>query len=417
MQTCLLKPSLRVFQSGIRTVIGGTAIGLALYYPPFKPTNNVSAGWTDSLSQKWQDVIRATGEYLQEMADHPPESVITEEAIKQGYTVDKEEYGEAAKAKWKEANMNYAIIGASGAGKSTFSNTFAGKTGIEEDACEDGVGEMTGLKAKIKWLYILPEMMGKDRDKGQIVFWDLPGWGTQKYEPKEYIKKLGLPRYRGIILITSTRFTSNDVAFYKSLYDVMSQLIPDGPTRKHVPVYIVRTKFDRDLSRALIKKAKLKYVDQEVNDSVSSDDNDKDPEVNDIVSDDDNEYKEFYNSVTKWLWPQPLLTNEEFMTCWTKTVDDIKDDMAKEFKGVFDKDHTTNKDQLFEKLYILSGDWDNRMLTLQQNNADSYTGFPGLLRRIMLDPVYSAKGWNAKKIETHAKKKCKRNLMMCSKDH
>lgn len=103
-------------------------------------------------------------------------------------------------------DLNIAITGESGSGKSTFINAFRGKCDDEEGAAATGVVETT-VKCKP---YPHPHYPS-------VTLWDLPGIGTTKFPAKKYLKLVEFKRFDFFIIISSTRFRENDVKLAKEL--------------------------------------------------------------------------------------------------------------------------------------------------------------------------------------------------------
>lgn len=115
--------------------------------------------------------------------------------------------------KKKNAIVNIAISGQSGAGKSSLINAI-----VNKKVAEVGSVETT--------------MEIKKYESNGIHFSDLPGCGTSTFPRHTYIKNCSLESYDAVIIVTANRFMEND-----------SWLISEME-RLRRPVYLVRTKMD-----------------------------------------------------------------------------------------------------------------------------------------------------------------------------
>lgn len=77
----------------------------------------------------------------------------------------------------ENVNLNIAVTGESGVGKSTFVNAIRGIKDGEEGAANTGVTETTTYPMK----YTHPTMPN-------VYIWDLPGIGTQNFKAKNYLR-------------------------------------------------------------------------------------------------------------------------------------------------------------------------------------------------------------------------------------
>ncbi|XP_046843665.1 uncharacterized protein LOC124437781 isoform X2 [Xenia sp. Carnegie-2017] len=131
---------------------------------------------------------------------------------------------------WTDTEINFAITGDSGTGKSSFINAVRGIEAHAKEAAPVGVTEMTNKPTR----YSHPK-------HENIIFWDLPGIGTPKYPNyKEYYKKVGgLEKYDAFLIFCKTRFTQND----KVLAEKVSKELKK-------PFFFVRTNIDSELKNA-----------------------------------------------------------------------------------------------------------------------------------------------------------------------
>lgn len=113
----------------------------------------------------------------------------------------------------KNATVNIAISGQSGAGKSSLINAIVGRK-----VADTGITETT--------LHI------KKHTSNGIHFSDLPGCGTEKFPIKNYIEQCNLESFDAVIVVTANRFYENDIWLIKEMIRIGR------------PVYVVRTKMD-----------------------------------------------------------------------------------------------------------------------------------------------------------------------------
>ena len=102
---------------------------------------------------------------------------------------------------WKSQPLNIAIIGNSGTGKSSYINAIRGLDGDDEGAAAVGETETT----------IGDPISYKDPRNSNLLYWDLPGVGTPKYPKETYLRQVGFDKFDFYILISSQRFTQNDL--------------------------------------------------------------------------------------------------------------------------------------------------------------------------------------------------------------
>ena len=100
---------------------------------------------------------------------------------------------------WQKIPLNVAVIGNSGVGKSNYINAIRGLTADDEGAAAVGV-TVTTTKPRS---YPHP-------DNPKLLFWDLPGVGTDKFPRVTYLTDIDVDRYDFFLLITNTRFMEND---------------------------------------------------------------------------------------------------------------------------------------------------------------------------------------------------------------
>uniref|UniRef100_A0A8C9CT46 IRG-type G domain-containing protein n=1 Tax=Peromyscus maniculatus bairdii TaxID=230844 RepID=A0A8C9CT46_PERMB len=133
--------------------------------------------------------------------------------------------------------INIAVTGESGAGKSSFINAVRGVGHEDEGAAEVGIVETTMERTPYKHPKIKT-----------LTLWDMPGIGTIKFPPKDYLEKMKFQEYDFFIIISATRFTKLELDLAKAIRFMGKNY------------YFVRTKVDIDLDNE--KKSKPRTFDR-----------------------------------------------------------------------------------------------------------------------------------------------------------
>ncbi|XP_064793910.1 interferon-inducible GTPase 5-like [Oncorhynchus masou masou] len=120
--------------------------------------------------------------------------------------------------------LNIAVTGETGSGKSTFVNAFRGVRYNDDSAAPTGVVETT-IEAKA---YPHPKYPNMN-------VWDLPGIGTANFKPEEYLQKVEFDRFDFFIIVSSERFRANDITLAKEIQKMKKKF------------YFVRSKIDNDM--------------------------------------------------------------------------------------------------------------------------------------------------------------------------
>merc|ERR1712037_876612 len=108
---------------------------------------------------------------------------------------------------WKKTEVKIAVVGQSGAGKSSFINT------IRE--IEDSEDELYAGTDVIECTRKPSEFAFPKNDL--IKLWDLPGAGTGEFKADEYAKEMKFDEYNAFILLSSERFTEIDNMIAKEI--------------------------------------------------------------------------------------------------------------------------------------------------------------------------------------------------------
>jgi small GTP-binding protein len=121
----------------------------------------------------------------------------------------------------RKAPVKIAVVGQSGAGKSSYINTIRGVSNEHPLYAPTGVTQTTLVPKE----YQFP-------DNPLITLWDLPGAGTEEFEAKEYAQKMEFIKYDAFVILSSERFTETD------------QTIAGEVRKIYKPFYFARTKMD-----------------------------------------------------------------------------------------------------------------------------------------------------------------------------
>ncbi|XP_044846545.1 interferon-inducible GTPase 5-like [Mauremys mutica] len=132
----------------------------------------------------------------------------------------------------KKTELNIAITGESGAGKSSFLNALRGLGDEDEGSAETGVVETT----------IEPERYQHSKYPN-VIFWDLPGIGTPDFQPDTYLEQVTFNRYDFFIILASERFRANHAKLAQEIHKMGKKF------------YFVRSKVDLDIYNEKRKKS------------------------------------------------------------------------------------------------------------------------------------------------------------------
>lgn len=136
-----------------------------------------------------------------------------------------EEFFKKRLEKWREVEVNIAITGDSGSGKSSFINAIRELYEDDEGAAPVDVTECTREPTPFD-----------HPTNTNIKFWDLPGIGTPDYPDLEtYCEKVQLEKYHTYLIFTATRFTKNDLELAKKVRSIDKKF------------FFIRTKIDESV--------------------------------------------------------------------------------------------------------------------------------------------------------------------------
>ncbi|KAF5901592.1 interferon-inducible GTPase 5-like, partial [Clarias magur] len=134
-------------------------------------------------------------------------------------------------AQLDRVELNIAVTGESGSGKSTFINTFRGLGDEDEGSAETGPVETTTECTA----YPHPKFP-------KVYLWDLPGIGTPRFKADEYLKQVQFERYDFFIIIASDRFRECHSNLAKEMLKVKKKF------------YFIRSKIDSNIEAEKRKK-------------------------------------------------------------------------------------------------------------------------------------------------------------------
>uniref|UniRef100_A0A8C3XVU0 IRG-type G domain-containing protein n=1 Tax=Chelydra serpentina TaxID=8475 RepID=A0A8C3XVU0_CHESE len=132
----------------------------------------------------------------------------------------------------KTTELNIAITGESGAGKSSFLNALRGLGDEDEGSAETGVVETTKVLKRYQ-----------HAKYANVIFWDLPGIGTPAFQPETYLEQVTFSRYDFFIILASERFRANHAKLAQEIHKMGKKF------------YFVRSKVDLDIYNEKHKKS------------------------------------------------------------------------------------------------------------------------------------------------------------------
>nr|XP_034974976.1 interferon-inducible GTPase 5-like [Zootoca vivipara]XP_034974977.1 interferon-inducible GTPase 5-like [Zootoca vivipara] len=124
----------------------------------------------------------------------------------------------------ENTELDIAITGETGSGKSSLINALRGKKAEDDGAAPVGVTETT----------LNPKVYTHSKDP-KVKFWDLPGIGSPDFSPESYLKMVDFPSYDFFIIVGSERFRSNHTDLAQAIQEMEKKC------------YFVRSKVDADV--------------------------------------------------------------------------------------------------------------------------------------------------------------------------
>ncbi|XP_051878394.1 interferon-inducible GTPase 5-like [Pristis pectinata] len=146
-------------------------------------------------------------------------------------------------AELDNTELNIAVTGETGTGKSTFINAMRGLRSTDVGAAEVGTWETTMKPTR----YPHPHLPN-------VCYWDLPGIGSTEFTAGRYLKEMKFERYDFFIIISACRFKENEVKIAKEI------------KRLGKNFYFVRSKIDVDFysirkeGKEINEEKELKYI-------------------------------------------------------------------------------------------------------------------------------------------------------------
>ncbi|XP_060642208.2 interferon-gamma-inducible GTPase 10-like isoform X2 [Anolis sagrei] len=221
-----------------------------------------------ALKDEWDDFKRKFSRWSHELkkkrldrSNEPPKGSFLRSAISRtilkfdlenlGLALEKEDISDIIEKTKQQldslsnATLDIAITGRSGAGKSSLVNALRGMSDHDEGSAETGVIQTT-METKAYPHPTFPK----------VTLWDLPGIGTPEFKAKEYLRKVNFSKYDFFIIVSSGRFTTNDITLAREIQKMKKQF------------YYVRTKIDVNLDS---EKRKQNFNEHETLEKIRND--------------------------------------------------------------------------------------------------------------------------------------------------
>lgn len=147
---------------------------------------------------------------------------------------------------WKRAKVKFAVAGQSTAGKSAFINAIRGVKYNDKGYAKEGFGDTT--------MHIEEYVHPKNK---QIIYCDLPGYGTTTITKETFLKKVNISDYDMFIIFFTGVPTTDDDWMVSELH------------KSEIPVCFVRTKLDQDIENGKRMEKNAKAVINEIKDTIA----------------------------------------------------------------------------------------------------------------------------------------------------
>jgi len=220
----------------------------------------------NSLNQRIRDVKRENCKSKAEIAKAHKEAMKLKELLDAANAKERARLEELEKLRnyppqqfqctefWKKPNsIHIGIVGSSGTGKSTFINTIRGLSKRDEGAAAVSHGrECTESESPYEFI---------TGNNLRVVFWDLPGGGTEKNPWKTYLCKFGLRYFNFVIQMNVTRFTEGDAML---LQEMREHKIPNALIRNKIDAAVQSAEWEGDDVPTVLQEIRNDFVSRGV---------------------------------------------------------------------------------------------------------------------------------------------------------
>ncbi|XP_078510012.1 interferon-inducible GTPase 5-like [Lissotriton helveticus] len=139
----------------------------------------------------------------------------------------------------EKTQLDIAVTGESGCGKSTFINAMRGMTSDDKGAAPTSAVEKTTVPTAYPYQH-----------RENVKLWDLPGIGTPNFMAETYLQRVNFHRYDFFILVFTERIRENLI------------LLADAVQNMGKQFYFVRSKIDNDIEAS--KRRKKQFNMEEI---------------------------------------------------------------------------------------------------------------------------------------------------------